>query len=85
MPYANYQDDIKWRENNRDYHKTPEQRTKQKQRRINKRKEILKNLPDKYEYDYSKDKKSKMKYTWKKKGLRLIELQRTWDKYGSLS
>jgi hypothetical protein len=82
MPYADYSDEIKWRENNRDYHKTPEQRKKQKLRRIHKRKETLKNLPDKYEYDHTNKQKHQMKYHWiKRKGLLLSDFERTWDKY----
>ena len=81
MPYADYNDDVKWRENNRDYHQTPEQRKKQKLRRMKKRKEALQNLPDKYEYDNSDKKKSQMRYTWIKKGLRECDFERTWNKY----
>ena len=82
MPYADINDEKKWRENNRDYHKSEEQRKKQKLRRIKKRKEALQNLPDKYEYDYTSKKKSQMKHTWtKKKGLRECDFERTWDRY----
>ena len=72
----------KWRENNRDWHKKPENRKKQSTARRNKRIETLKNLPDKYEYDYSGDKKSKMRWIWtKRKGLRLCDFERTWKRY----
>jgi hypothetical protein len=82
MPYANPDDQIKWRQNNRDYHKTPEQRKKHKVRKIKEAKLILENLPDKYEYHYTKDKKSKTKYNWiKVKGLLLSDFERTWDRY----
>ena len=82
MPYANPEDEVTWRENNRDWHKTPEQRKKQKLTRINKRKELLKNLPDKYEYDNSPNKKSKMKHHWtKRRGLRESDFENTWEKY----
>jgi len=81
MPYADPAYQIKWRETNRDFHKSEDQRKKQKLSRIKKRKETMKNLPDKYVYDNSNNKKSKMKYCWRKKGLRLCELERTWDRY----
>ena len=86
MPYANPEDEIKWRKENRDFHKTPKQRKKQAEARRKKRTKVLQNLPDKYEYDYTKDKKSKMKHHWtKKKGLRLSDFERTWDKYVNTS
>ena len=82
MGYANPEDEIKWRENNRDYHKTPDQRKKQSERRREKRIKLIQNLPDKYEYESDNKKKSKMKWTWtKKKGLRLVDFERTWDRY----
>jgi hypothetical protein len=82
MTYANPDDQIKWRENNRDYFKTPDQRKKQKLNRINKRKKVLENLPDKYEYNHTNKEKSKMKYHWiKRKGLRKSDFERTWDRY----
>ena len=86
MPYSDPEDEIRWRENNRDWHKTPENRKKQEAARRKKRIEILKNLPDKYEYEYNNRKKSTMKHIWtKKKGLRLSDFQRTWDKYVNTS
>ena len=81
MPYAKHEDEINWRQNNRDYHQTPDKRKKQKIRRINKRKKALENLPDKYEYDNSNNKKSQMRYTWIKKGLKACDFERTWDRY----
>ena len=86
MPYANPEDEKKWRENNRDWHKTPQQIKRRKQLTDKHRYEMIKNLPDKYEYKYNNDKKSKMKYHWiKKKGLRLSDFERTWDKYVNTS
>ncbi len=79
MPYANPEDEIRWRENNRDWHKQPKQKNKRRAIRIKKQN---KNLPDKYEYDHSINKKSKMRYHWtKKRGLLLSDFERTWEKY----
>jgi len=75
-----------WRENNRDWHKSQKQRIRRKQL-INKKKyQMLKNLPDKYEYDCSAKKKCSMRYTWcrdKDKVFKLRECQfeMVWDKY----
>ena len=81
MPYADPENQIKWREENRAWHQTPERRKKQESDRRKKRIETLKNLPDKYEYHYDNNKRSKMKYTWKKSGLRLSDFDRTWEQY----
>jgi hypothetical protein len=84
MAYKDPLNEIKWRENNRDYHKTPAQRAKQKEKRRKKRQQILKDLPDRYEYNYDNIKKARMKHLWvKRKGLNPVDFERTWDKYVS--
>ena len=85
MVYADPADEVNWRENNRDYHKTPDQRLKQKRRKAKLRKEALKDLPDRYIYDISNDKKCKMRWIWtKRKGLRISDFDRTWSQYVSV-
>ena len=42
-----------WRENNRDWHKTPEERKKQRVRRMKRKNKELENRPDKYEYNHT--------------------------------
>ena len=86
MPYANYEDEIKWRENNRKWYQTPEERIKQKARRIKYINKKLENLPDRYEYDYDKKKKCYMRYHWCRNigrvyKLRESDFERTWEKY----
>ena len=84
MPYADPEDERRWREANRDWHKTPERRKAQKADRSKLRTEALKNLPDRYEYHYDNKKKSSMKWTWikqKKNGLLASDFERTWSAY----
>ena len=86
MPYANPEDEIRWRENNRDWHKTPEQRKKQRLRRMKKINKELENRPDKYEYNHTQKQKIMMRHTWcrdKDKVFKLRESQfeMVWDKY----
>tara|TARA_R110000782_G_scaffold87901_1_gene169963 strand:+ start:198 stop:614 length:417 start_codon:yes stop_codon:yes gene_type:complete len=83
MPYTNAEDEIKWRENNRDWHKSPINRAKQAKARRLKRQLALQDAPDKYEYDTGWKKKSQLKYTWNKKGLRMSQFEEVWDKYCS--
>tara|TARA_R110000803_G_scaffold134802_1_gene201819 strand:- start:322 stop:759 length:438 start_codon:yes stop_codon:yes gene_type:complete len=81
MPYKDPEDEIRWRENNRDWHKTPVRRQKQKEKRIKDRKKEMENLPDKYEYIYDNNKKSKTRYSWKKKGLDMKTFSDVWNIY----
>jgi len=86
MPYANKEDDKKWRENNRDWHKTPEQRKKQKLRRMIYKNKELENRPDKYEYNHTEKQKISLRYHWCRNidricKLRESDFERTWEKY----
>ena len=88
MPYGNKEDEIKWRENNRDWHKTPKERTKQRVRRMKYMDKKLESRPDRYEYNHTNKQKIQMRYSWCRNKDRICKLrecdfERAWSKYSN--